>query len=299
MIERAQRQHAVGRVLVQQARGDGIDGSIATTGNQQPGAIRQRGIDGLAMSLSGFITVTWAPIPCSRNAASMSPASSVLPSGPERALTMTGILDKTGSGCGWRMVMQCSLPAWRPAMRRSCALRLCTPGNRAGPRRAGRHLFDQEVDEHAHGRQQATTRREHSVSDALRQAPLRQHDFELAVAHLRRAHRVSGNSVMPTPCSASRPQHRKIETRYARLQFDASHFAIGAMQLPTLPRFVLVDAQRDVCGEFAGIGRSTHAVEVASGWRPAIPGSGRSCASPGRRRRPAGSARAARRRSLR
>ena len=136
---------------------------------------------------------------------------------------------------------------------------------------------------------------EHRVRGALRQAPFGQHHLQ-ARRRAPRPHRVSGSMVMPMP-PGQRHQHRKSKPATRGLSAICGFRRRDAVPSAAAPR------PRPCSGSRAHPDSRAPAAGPCdrgiSGWRPAVPGSGRSCASPGCRRRRACCGRGSRRRSLR
>jgi hypothetical protein len=99
------------------------------------------------------------------------------------------------------------------------------------------------------------------MADALRQRPVRQHDFQLAVAHGLGADgfRQHGDAVAVLDHAL---QQREVEAGHARLQVHAAHLAVRTVQLPALACLVLADAHRDVVGQVIRILGAAGAVQV-------------------------------------
>ena len=90
-----------------------------------------------------------------------------------------------------------------------------------------------------------------------RQAPVRQHDFEVAAAHALRADEF-GQQCDALPRSRSSVQQAEVEAHQAwSAQHDATHFVVGAVQFPLLTVRILAHVQGGVTGEFVRLLRNS------------------------------------------
>jgi len=124
-----------------------------------------------------------------------------------------------------------------------------------------RQVFGQEVDEHAHRRQQAAAGGEDGMADALRQRPVRQHHFQLAIAHGVGADRFRQHGDAEAVLDHAL-QQREVEAGHARLQVHAADRAFRAVEFPALAGFVFADAQGHVIGQLVRIFRAASAIQV-------------------------------------
>ncbi len=99
------------------------------------------------------------------------------------------------------------------------------------------------------------------MAHALRQRPVRQHHFQLAIAHSFGADGFRQHGDAETVLDHALQQW-EIEASHSRLQVDPAHFALGAMQFPALARLVFADAEGDVLGQLFRVLRAAGAVQV-------------------------------------
>ena len=161
-----------------------------------------------------------------------------------------------------------------------------------------RQLLGQEIDEHAHRRQQSAARWEHRVADALGQASSRARPLPVRHCGPNRRRWIPAARRCPGPARAAAISTGKSWVIRIGWMSTCCDGIVRAVQGPALPRLVLAHAQGGMRAEIRGSGRTSAALEVGRAGDQQFVESGRSFAPPVRHRRRACCARAGRRRSL-